>query len=72
MLVVDSAGATVRRLGDALTDIEVNGHFFRSVALRLTWASDRRAPARPERDRRDDLRHDHSVTAAGRDVTRTQ
>ena len=28
MLVDDSAGATVRQLGDALTELEVNGHFF--------------------------------------------
>ena len=28
MLVDDSASATVRQLGDALTEIEVNGHFF--------------------------------------------
>ena len=28
MLVDDSASATVRQLGDALTELEVNGHFF--------------------------------------------
>ena len=28
MLVDDSANATVRQLGDALTELEVNGHFF--------------------------------------------
>ncbi len=33
MLVDDSAGATVRQLGDALTEIEVNGHFFGSASL---------------------------------------
>ena len=32
MLVDDSAGATVGQLGDALTDIEVNRHFFGSVS----------------------------------------
>lgn len=35
MLVDDSAGATVGQLGDALTDIEVNGHFFGSASLTL-------------------------------------
>src|SRR4029077_4078779 len=33
MLVDDSAGATVRQLGDALTEIEVNGHFFGRTSL---------------------------------------
>jgi type IV secretory pathway VirB4 component len=33
MLVDDSAGATVRQLGDALTEIEVNGHFFGGASL---------------------------------------
>lgn len=35
MLVDDSAGATVRQLGDALTEIEVNGHFFGACSLTL-------------------------------------
>jgi type IV secretion system protein TrbE len=33
MLVDDSASATVRQLGDALTELEVNGHFFGSCSL---------------------------------------
>ena len=33
MLVDDSAGATVSQLGEALTEIEVNGHFFGSTSL---------------------------------------
>jgi type IV secretion system protein TrbE len=35
MLVDDSASATVRQLGDALTELEVNGHFFGSCSLTL-------------------------------------
>lgn len=35
MLVDDSAGATVRQLGDALTEIELNGHFFGECSLTL-------------------------------------
>lgn len=35
MLVDDSAGATVRQLGDALTELEVNGHFFGTCSLTL-------------------------------------
>jgi type IV secretory pathway VirB4 component len=35
MLVDDSASATVRQLGDALTEMEVNGHFFGSCSLTL-------------------------------------
>jgi type IV secretion system protein TrbE len=35
MLVDESAGATVRQLGDALTEIEVNGHFFGECSLTL-------------------------------------
>jgi type IV secretion system protein VirB4 len=35
MLVDESAGATVRQLGDALTEIEVNGHFFGECSLSL-------------------------------------
>ena len=35
MLVDDSASATVRQLGDALTELEVNGHFFGQTSLTL-------------------------------------
>ena len=35
MLVDESATATVRQLGDALTEIEVNGHFFGDCSLSL-------------------------------------
>ena len=35
MLVDDSASATVRQLGDALTELEVNGHFFGQCSLAL-------------------------------------
>ncbi len=35
MLVDDSATTTVRQLGDALTEIEVNGHFFGTCSLTL-------------------------------------
>ncbi|MBY0495041.1 MAG: hypothetical protein K2Y23_12585 [Cyanobacteria bacterium] len=35
MLVDDSAGATVRQLGDALTEVDVNGHFFGSCSLTI-------------------------------------
>jgi type IV secretion system protein VirB4 len=35
MLVDDSASATVRHLGDALTEIEVNGHVFGTCSLTL-------------------------------------
>ena len=35
MLVDDSASATVRQLGDALTELEVNGHFFGTTSLTL-------------------------------------
>src|SRR5258708_11966842 len=35
MLVDDSASATVRQLGDALTELEVNGHFFGHCSLTL-------------------------------------
>lgn len=35
MLVDDSASATVRQLGDALTELEVNGHFFGHTSLTL-------------------------------------
>ncbi len=35
MLVDESASATVRQLGDALTDIEVNGHVFGNCSLTL-------------------------------------
>ena len=35
MLVDESANATVRQLGDALTELEVNGHFFGDCSLAL-------------------------------------
>jgi type IV secretion system protein VirB4 len=35
MLVDDSAGTTVRQLGDALTELEVHGHFFGQCSLAL-------------------------------------
>jgi type IV secretion/conjugal transfer VirB4 family ATPase len=35
MLVDDSANTTVRQLGDALSELEVNGHFFGSCSLTL-------------------------------------
>lgn len=35
MLVDESAGATVRQLGDALTEMEINGHFFGECSLTL-------------------------------------
>ena len=35
MLVDESAGATVRQLGDALTELEVNGHFFGECSFAL-------------------------------------
>src|SRR5581483_2383056 len=35
MLVDESAGATVKQLGDALTEMEVNGHFFGECSLSL-------------------------------------
>lgn len=35
MLVDDSAGATVNQLGEALIEIETNGHFFGSASLTL-------------------------------------
>ncbi len=44
MLVDDSASATVRQLGDALTELEVNGHFFGTCSLTLVLhAEDGRA-----------------------------
>ena len=44
MLVDDSASATVRQLGDALTETEVNGHFFGHCSLTLVLhGHDRRA-----------------------------
>lgn len=44
MLVDDSASTTVRQLGDALTELEVNGHFFGSCSLTLVLhGSDARA-----------------------------
>lgn len=38
MLVDDSASATVRQLGDALTEMEVEGHFFGLASLSLVLA----------------------------------
>jgi type IV secretion system protein VirB4 len=35
MLVDESAGATVRQLGDALTELDVNGHFFGEFSFTL-------------------------------------
>jgi type IV secretion/conjugal transfer VirB4 family ATPase len=35
MLVDESASATVRQLGEALTDLDVNGHFFGTCSLTL-------------------------------------
>src|SRR5882724_3322630 len=35
MLVDESASATVKQLGDALTELEVNGHFFGECSLTL-------------------------------------
>jgi type IV secretion system protein VirB4 len=44
MLVDDSANATVRQLGEALTEMEVNGHFFGTCSLTLVLhGSDPRA-----------------------------
>ena len=44
MLTDDSATATVRQLGDALTEMEVNGHFFGQCSLTLVLqAHDARA-----------------------------
>ena len=40
MLVDDSASATVRQLGDALTELEVNGHFFGTWSLTLVLHGD--------------------------------
>ena len=39
MLVDDSASATVRQLGDALTEMEVNGHYFGQASLTLVLHS---------------------------------
>jgi type IV secretion system protein VirB4 len=44
MLVDESASATVRQLGDAMTEMEVNGHFFGECSLTLVLHDpDRRA-----------------------------
>jgi type IV secretion/conjugal transfer VirB4 family ATPase len=40
MLIDDSATATVRQLGDALTELEVNGHFFGRCSLTLVLHGD--------------------------------
>ena len=43
MLIDDSASATVRQLGDALTELEVHGHFFGRCSLALVLhGTDRR------------------------------
>jgi len=43
MLVDDSASTMVRQLGDALTELEVNGHFFGTCSLTLAFhGTDRR------------------------------
>ena len=53
MLVDDSASATVRQLGDALTELEVNGHFFGECSLTLVLHGDgRRARFSTRRPRR--------------------
>ena len=50
MLVDDSANTTVRQLGDALTELEVNGHFFGSMLADAHPPRARRAgPAAPDR-----------------------
>ena len=47
MLVDESASATVRQLGDALTELEVNGHFFGECSLSLVlFSEDARAVER--------------------------
>jgi len=40
MLVDDSATAAVRQLGDALTELEVHGHFFGACSLTLVLQAD--------------------------------
>src|SRR5205085_12444865 len=40
MLVDESASATVKQLGDALTELEVNGHFFGECSLTLVLYDD--------------------------------
>ena len=55
MLVDESASATVRQLGDALTELEVNGHFFGDCSLSLVLFSEdarttgARRPPRPSK-----------------------
>ena len=41
MLVDDSASATVQQLGEALTDLEVHGHFFGACSLTLVLQAER-------------------------------
>jgi type IV secretion/conjugal transfer VirB4 family ATPase len=43
MLVDDSASATVTQLGDALTELEVNGHFFGECSLTVVLHDEDRA-----------------------------
>jgi len=40
MLVDDSASAIVRQLGDALTELEVHGHFFGTCSLTLVLSGE--------------------------------
>jgi len=56
MLVDESAGATVRQLGDALTELEVNGHFFGECSLSVVVFDE------------DAQRLDRSVTEAAKAV----
>ncbi|MGE3335724.1 MAG: VirB4 family type IV secretion system protein [Rhodospirillaceae bacterium] len=47
MLVDDSASATVKQLGDVLTEVEVNGHFLGECSLSIAlWGADHRAVRR--------------------------
>ena len=62
MLVDDSASATVRQLGDALTELEVNGHFFGHCSITLILHGSipvRSSSSQPRRGRRS-----QSTTAA--------
>ena len=67
MLVDDSASTTVRQLGDALTELEVHGHFFGHCSLTLVLhGTDATSDAAPDgrgdegdgRARRESLRRD--------------
>jgi hypothetical protein len=48
MLVDEAAGATVRQLGDALTELELNGHFLRTCSLTLVLYADARLDQGPK------------------------